>query len=447
MLLQSVAFSLKKPTVFRSSVTQARELVAHDSLPVDQLRELNDKLMLRQVRFAMTHTAFYKDFYRQAGIELGDATGPEIFTELPIVTKEHIRNHGAGFLSDEATAKNALRVATGGSTGEPLVMKRDARLNPRAYEWRLLNWWGLPPYVDTAIIYRFFRSKSGTLKQKALWWPSRRFQLDAFDMTPAAMTEFLNLYRKVRPGLLLGYVGGVLELARFAAREGMSLPGSPVIATTAAPISRAQRDEIEAAFGGTVYDHYRCGELNWIAGECAARDGLHVFEDLKRLEVLDVNQRPVPDGQSGRVTVTDFTNRVFPLVRYELGDITSVRTDPCECGMPYRRISSVQGRVSDALILPNGEVIAGEGLTGTFSKVTDAVKQFQIVQRPDYSIMVNVIPREKRDDPRIAEAVAAVQRVVKDAVPVSIAIVDSIPHTGGKTRFIVNETNSGEQNQ
>lgn len=443
MSLQSIAFSLKTATVFRSSIKQARELISHDSWSDEQLRDHNDHMMLRQIRFALEHTEFYTPFYREAGIELGDITSPAVFTHLPIVTKEHIREHGAKFLSDEATPKNALRVATGGSTGEPLVMKRDARANPRSYEWRLLDWWGLPPYVDTAIVYRFFRSRSGTLKQKVLWWPSKRFQLDAFSMTPEAMSEFIAAYRRIQPGLLLGYVGGVLELARFVAREGISLPGSPVIATTAAPISSGQREEIEAAFNGTVYDHYRCGELNWIAGECAQRDGLHVFEDLKRLDLVDGNHQSVADGQPGRVVLTDFTNRVFPLVRYQLGDITSIRTAACPCGMPYRRIDKVQGRVSDALILPNGEVIAGEGLTGTFSKVAEAVKQFQIIQRADHSIVVRVIPREDRDDPRIPVAVSAVRRAVNDAVPVSLEVVESIPHVGGKTRFIVNETTTG----
>lgn len=396
--------------------------------------------MLEQVRFAIGHTRFYPSYYREHGIELGDISSPEVIGQLPIVTKELVRARADEFRSDEATAKTSIPVATGGSTGEPLRMWRDARLSPRAYEWRLLSWWGLPPHVNTAIVYRFFRSRRGTLGQKILWWPSKRFQLDAFDMTPSRMTAFLDTYRRVRPELVLGYVGGILELARFIETHEISLPGSPVIATTAAPISLSQRQEIESAFGGTVYDHYRCAELNWVAGECATRDGLHVFEDLKRLEIVDSDHRPVREGEPGRVVVSDFTNRVFPLIRYQLGDVTSFLAGPCACGMPYRRIRSIEGRVSDALNLPDGKVIAGESLTGTFSRVAEAVKQFQIVQQADWSIVIKVVPQGDPSDPRIADALLPVRNSVGGAVPISLEIVDSIPHVGGKTAFIVNNT-------
>lgn len=444
MSLRSFAFSLKTATIFRSSLRTAQDLAAHDALSVERLRELSDRRMIQQVRFAMTQTAFYKDFYRKAGIELGDITSREVFEYLPVVTKEHVRERGAEFVSTEATDKNSRRVATGGSTGEPLIMKRDARVNPRAYEWRLLSWWGLAPYVDTAIVYRFFRDPKATLKQKAVWWPSKRFQLDAFHMTEEAMRAFLGEYARVRPGLMLGYVGGVLELARFAAREKLDVAGSPVIATTAAPVLWQQREEIESVFGGSVYDHYRCAELNWIAGECRERDGLHVFEDLKRLELVDSDLKPVSRGEIGQVVVTDFTNRVFPLVRYHLGDITSVKSGPCACGMPYLRIDNVRGRVSDAAVLPDGDVIAGEALAQTFSKVAEAVKQFQIYQHADHAITVKVIPRLAADDPRIQDAVEAVRKSVRDAVPVSLEIVDSLPHEGGKIRFIVSEVDRAD---
>lgn len=441
MSLRSISFSLRAATVFRSSVRTARELASHDQYSRERLRELNDRLMIRQVRFAMTETKFYKRFYHEAGIELGDVTSRDVFQYLPVVTKGHVREYANEFASREASAKTALRVATGGSTGEPLAMKRDARVHARAYEWRLLRWWGLPPYVDTAIVYRFFRSPAATLKQQAVWFPSRRFQLDAFNMTPDAMRAFLESYRKIKPGLLIGYAGGVLELARFAAKEEIELPGSPVVATTAAPITWRQREEIEAVTGGRVYDHYRCAELNWIAGECERREGLHVFEDLKRVEVVDRNQQPVVAGEPGEVVVTDFTNRVFPLIRYQLGDITSVRPDPCTCGMPYMRIDNVKGRVSDSAILPNGEVIAGEALAQTFSRVAEAVKQFQVHQLPDYSIVVRVIPRgsSQDDHDRIVSAVDAVRTVVRDAVPVSLEVVSEIPHDGGKIRFVISE--------
>lgn len=437
MDLRRAAFRAKVASpVFGPSWRDYCELVRHDGLSADEIRALNERAMLRQARFAYEHTAFYPRHYRDHGIEAGDLARPDVLSHLPLVTKEHIRERGSEFLSDECNPKTSGRVATGGSTGEPLAMKRDTRLNARAYEWRLMRWWGLAPYVDTAIVYRFFRSRTDTLKQGAVWWPSRRFQLDAFNMTRASMDDFLAMYRAIRPEFVLGYTGGVLELARHAQERGLVLPGSPVIATTAAPVPWPLREEIEAAFGGRVYDHYRSAELNWIAGECRNRDGLHVFEDLKRVEVVDAAGDPVPDGQEGEVVVTDLTNRVFPLVRYRLGDVSARVAGSCRCRLPYPRIRSIGGRVSDSVVLPGGDVIAGESLAQAFSRVAEAVRQFQVHQLPDHSISVKVIPTGSPDDPRIAEAVDRLRSVVHGAVPVRLEFVDGIPHDGGKVRFI-----------
>lgn len=436
MDLRRVSFAVKTATVFRSSKSTLDALVRHDATSPEVVRAYNEQAMLGQVRFAWEHTAFYPRFYKEHGIERGDLERPETLHALPLVTKAHVRERGADFMSDECTPKTSGRVATGGSTGEPLVMKRDTRLDARAYEWRLMRWWGLEPYVDTAIVYRFFRSSRGTRKQAAVWWPSRRFQLDAFDMNRAAMDAFLKHYIAVRPAFVIGYTGGVLELARHALAQGLTLPGSPVIATTAAPLLWPQREEIEAGFGGRAYDHYRSAELNWIAGECRHRDGLHVFEDLKRVEVVDGAGNKVSDGTSGELVVTDLTNRVFPLIRYRVGDISTRMSEPCACGLPYGRIKSVGGRVTDAIVLPGGEVIAGEALAQTFSRVAEAVRQFQVHQLADRAIVVKVIPAGDPDDERIAQAVAAVRRVVRDSVPVALEIVDSIPHDGGKIRYV-----------
>lgn len=439
MGVRELSFALKTASVFRSSMLVHRDLAAHDRLSADALQALNDKLMLDQVRFAMSHTDFYRDHYREAGIELGDVTDPDVLRSLPPVTKEQVRERHDAFISDEATDANSRRVATGGSTGEPLVMKRDTRANPRAYEWRLQGWWGVPPWSDTGIVYRFFRSPRETLKQQAVWWPSRRFQLDAFAMTPAAMSGFLDTYDRVQPGFLIGYVGGVLELARFAAQQHRRVVGSPVIATTAAPVTWSQREEIEAVFGGRVYDHYRCAELNWIAGECRHRSGLHVFDDLKRVEVLGEDGTETTAGVSGELVVTDFTNRVFPLIRYRTGDISARIEGPCGCGMHYSRIENVRGRVTEAALLPSGEVIAGEALAQTFSKVAEAVRQFQVHQHEDMSITLRVIPKGRADDPRIGAAVQAVRSVVSDQVPVRLEIVDALPHHGGKIRYVTSD--------
>jgi phenylacetate-CoA ligase len=247
-------------------------------------------------------------------------------------------------------------------------------------------------------------------------------------------------WERVKPALLIGYVGGIAELAAKLERAGRRVPSPRAVAVTAAPITAAQRLTIERAFGAPVYDHYRSAEVPWMAGECTAHQGLHTFADVRVVEVVDEADRAVTAGQTGEVVATDLTNRVFPLIRYRLGDRTSPIAGMCPCGVTLPRIEPVSGRVSDAIHLPDGQVVPGESLTQTFRAAVHAVRQFQIHQQLDYSVVIRCIPAVGSDaQDAIDAAVARVREIVMDKVPVRLEIVDSIPHVGGKIRYILSD--------
>lgn len=207
-----------------------------------------------------------------------------------------------------------------------------------------------------------------------------------------------------------------------------------------------QRAEIEAAFRAPVYDHYRCAGVPWMAGECAEREGLHAFSDVRKLEVVDALDQPVDPGTSGEVVVTDLTNRVFPLVRYRLGDRTSPISGPWRCGMTLPRIKPVSGRLTEAAYLPGGRVVAGEALAQVFSKVPEAVRQFQIHQLEDYSLKVLCIPSTAPDAAHsIGRVVEQLREMVNDEVPVHLQIVEDIAHDGGQIRYIRSDISRSPQ--
>lgn len=437
MSVRGAVFAAKAKTVLRADDALWRELTANDRLDAEAMDRLRTQRFLAQARFAMTHTEYYRDLYRDAGITDDDLRDPAVLAELPIVEKADIREHGERFHSDEYTDRIAVRVATGGSTGKPLVMARDQRVRGRAFEWRLLGWWGIEPWVHTGIVQRLFRTPREAMLQQVGWWPSQRFFLDAFDMTPDTMEAFLARYRKVAPELLLGYVGGVLELARYVLDRGYELPPARAVTVIAAPVTEQQRATMTEAFGAPVYDHYRCAEANWMAGECGERAGLHTFDDIRNVELVGSDGRPVGPGERGEVVITDFTNRIFPLVRYRLGDISAPIEGPCPCGRPYRRIENVSGRRTDAIVLPDGRMLAGEGLAQIYSKVAECVDQFQLHQLADHSVVVRVIPTSHPDAvAAIEEKTEELRTMLEHEVPVTLELVDDIGHDGGKIRYV-----------
>ena len=287
------------------------------------------------VRFAMAHTAYYRERYARAGIDPRDLADPQSFQSLPVLERAEVRENFERIRSAEATPSNVQRAVTGGTTGEPLRVLRDDRANHRTLGWRLHRWWGVGPSDNKA------RHLAGR-RHRFLEDPATRGALvahpHAWRWTPTTSTsgpppKFLDGWERIRPALLTGYVGAVIELAQFVKRSGRAIPPPKAVATTSAPITPGQKQFLAEVFGAPVYDHYQCVESPMLAGECARSDGLHVFADSRWVEILDGDGRAVGPGETGNVVITDFRNRVFPLIRYRLGDLARWK----EGAVPVRR--------------------------------------------------------------------------------------------------------------
>lgn len=436
---RATIFAAKTSTLRSGAGAFHRQLLANQQLAPEQLRALQDQLAEQIVRTAMHDSPYYRRTYGARGVDPGALAEPGAWAELPLLDRATIKQHSAEFPTPEATARNTRPALTGGSTGEPLRTMHDARVPSLALAWRMYSWWGIEPYDDLARIGRWSFGRLASLKNTASWWPSRQVYLDAALISEETMTDFHRSLTRIRPHLLEGYVGALLEFADFLERRGLSVPAPLAVATTAAPLTDPARTRLQSVFGAPVHDEYRGSEFGWIAGECGRRDGLHVFAEVRRLEIVDDEGRPAPPGVLGDIVITDLRNRVFPLIRYRTGDRGILRSTACPCGLPLPLMEQPQGRTVDVLHLPSGAALAHR-LTALFSHHPDSVRLFQIHQQADYSLTVRVVegegPRARR---HIEEAVQGLRERIHDEVPVRLEYVDSLPYTGGKTKYILSD--------
>lgn len=86
--------------------------------------------------------------------------------------------------------------------------------------------------------------------------------------------------------------------------------------------------------------------------DCAARAGIHVWEDHFFVEIVDpATGAGVPDGREGELVVTTLTREGLPLVRYRTHDLTRiVSRERCECGRTSLRLDRLRGRTDDMVI-------------------------------------------------------------------------------------------------
>lgn len=434
-----LAFTVKSRTVRRPLGTYLDELVHNERLPLHDLNALTDRRAASIASFAATQSPYYERRFREAGISLARIEDVDEWTRIPLSGRGDFKAHEFDILSTEANDRTARLGKTGGSTGEPLRTRHDNRAATLALAWRMYGWWGVQPWDNLARVGRWGFGIKDSLKNAVTWWPSKQVYLDATLFDADSMRAFHRRLVRTRPALIEGYVGAMLEFADFLEAEGLRIPKPRAIATTAAVLNDNARRRLENVYETEIFDEYRGSEVNWLAGECRAHAGLHMNSDARLIEVVDPDGRRVEPGEIGDIAITDFTNRVFPIIRYRPGDRARLLAAPCDCGVTLPLMDYPEGRTTDMVRLPSGKAI-NHGLMAMFADHPEAVRVFQIHQHADYSLNISIV---RGDDPaadaHVDEAVKKVRRRINDEVAVRVAYVDSLQYTNGKLKYLISD--------
>ena len=111
----------------------------------------------------------------------------------------------------------------------------------------------------------------------------------------------------------------------------------------------AQRRRFAADWGAQVLDaSYGSTETGTMAAACD-RGALHLLAAGHLLELRDGDgARPLTPAAEGELVTTTLNNHARPLLRYATGDVVSVGSTPCGCGLALPTVR-VHGRTDDTV--------------------------------------------------------------------------------------------------
>lgn len=149
----------------------------------------------------------------------------------------------------------------------------------------------------------------------------------------------------------------------------------------------------------------------------------------------------VSKGDLGDVLITDLNTLGFPLIKYRLGDRSRLLEDCEESEDGFQKIAFVQGRTSDMLYLPDGDVLDGSFLTTICDNYSAHISCYQIHQSDDYNVTFRVIPKNAdRSHYSIINKIADNFRsLVKNTIDIKVEITDKIEDFAGKRKFIISD--------
>jgi phenylacetate-CoA ligase len=307
----------------------------------------------------LAYMARASPFYRE---RLGGARVRRVedLPELPVTTKEELRASQAArppFGEHLCAPREALvRLhVTSGTTGEPVAIgftRRDHEANC-AVGGAAFRIAGLREDDVVAHCLNYALYAGGIADHMAL-------EACGATVVPVGVGQsrrLLDLIARLGISALFGTLSFPAHLAGRARDAGLDprALGLRHIVTAGEPGAglRAVRGEIEATWGATVADSFGMSDVwSTMAGECEAREGLHLTTEGHAIpELVDpAGGAPVAlrDGAFGELVWTHLRREASPLLRYRSGDLARVWTSPCACGRAGTRIR-IEGRVDDML--------------------------------------------------------------------------------------------------
>ena len=389
---------------------------------------------------AHSSVPFYRTLFRSIGFDPTQARLPEDLHKIPILTKSILTSASQNLIAEDIDSKSLMRNASGGSTGKPVefYQNQDYWESSQASRRMILNWWGIVPGEPMASIWGTDRDISQWTWKESLYQKVCQVRIcNAFAMTENRMEQFARGLHEWQPRFVNGYATALELFARFVLDHPEFQIRPVAVESSAETLTDSQRQIIEKAFAAPVYNFYGSREVNNLAAECPAHEGLHTNMLSRFIEVVDEKGNPQPAGHCGRILVTDLSNPVMPFIRYENEDIGSWSAHPCSCGRPFRLLEKVWGRSSDFISTPSGKLIHGEYFTHLFYHHPE-VKIFQVLQESIDRVKVSVVLQPDVKNFSLGEIHEKMTLALGQGIHCEVSAVDSIPlPASGKHRFTI----------
>jgi len=326
--------------------------------PVEEMRgrEALEALQLERLRQTVARIAARNpDYHRHLGkVAPADLGRLDDLRGLPFLTKERLRD---AYPYDLACLGSdpVLRVhMSSGSTGAPIVNPYTAA---DVQQWREVMARSLATAGVTARDVISITASFGLFTGGfGFHYGAEAIGAMVIPVGAGRTLLQLQLIRDLQATILVGIATYPLRLIEVARQEGFDFRQTRLrVAILGSEMwSDELRARIEEAMGVRTYDLIGMTETGGpgMGIDCAARDGIHVWDDHYLVEIVDPETGSVrPDGKLGELVVTTLTRQGLPLVRYRTRDLTRIRSrERCACARTGVRIDRLQGRSDDMVI-------------------------------------------------------------------------------------------------
>jgi phenylacetate-CoA ligase len=334
--------------------------------------------------------------------------------DLPVLDKENLQRPLIERLSKGYSLSNVYINKTSGSSGTPFIFAKDKYSHAMTWASNILRfgWHGIDfNHSYQARFYGIPKEFAAHKKERIKDFFMHRYRFPIFDLSDAVLKQFMEKFKQTKFDYINGYTSSIVLFAKFLAKKNLVLkdicPTLKVCMVTSEMLFEDDRKLLEIQFGIPIVNEYGASELDLIAFENPEGEWQMNTETLF-VEILDENNRPVPNGTEGRIVITSLFNKAHPFIRYEIGDI-GILDEKSTLSKPI--LKKLIGRTNDVAILPSGKKSPGLTfyyITKTIIEDDGNVKEFVIKQTATDTFVI----KYSSDRTLTSEQIKAIEKAI-----------------------------------
>ncbi|NTV00483.1 MAG: phenylacetate--CoA ligase [Methanoregulaceae archaeon] len=420
-----------------------------EEMPPEDLKRLQYRLLKTLVYRFYSFSPFYHDRMREAGVHPDDIRGLEDIRKLPFMYKSDLRDNYPDKIF-VATQDDLVRYhVSSGTTGKPTVVgytRNDLENWTNSLARGLVSCGiGRGDVLQVSYGYGLFTGGLG------LHYGAERVGATVLPTSVGNTERQIELMQDLHTTAIACTPSYLLHMGEVAEKMGVSIRDDTDLRTGilgAEPWSDAMKARMEERLGIKAYDIYGTSELSGpMFCECTAQNGFHVWGDLAYIEILDQKSgEPLAPGEKGEMVITMLQKEALPMVRFRIGDISSIDDAVCPCGRTHPRVMRISGRVDDMLIIRGINVFPSQ-IEYALLTIPEVGQHFMIeVDRKGAldDMLVKVEVAKEAFSDRITDLMAIRKKVehrlrnaLNVAVDVELVEPGSLPRFEGKAKRVI----------
>jgi phenylacetate-CoA ligase len=422
-----------------------------EEMPKEDLQRMQYKLLKSLVYRLYSFSPFYHDRMKEQKVHPDDIKELADVRKLPFMFKRDLRD---GYPDKIFTASQEELVryhVSSGTTGKPTVVgytQNDIDLWTTSLARALTSaGLGRGDVMQVSYGYGLFTGGLG------LHYGAERIGATVLPTSVGNTERQIELMQDLGTTAIACTPSYLLHMGEVAEKMGVSIKKDTKLRTGilgAEPWTEGMRNRIQDWLGIRAYDIFGTSELSGpMFTECTEQNGFHVWSDIALTEIIDPKtEEPLEPGEKGELTVTMLKKEALPMIRYRIGDITSMDDSPCACGRTHPRVKRITGRVDDMLIIRGINVFPSQ-VEYALMEIPEVGQHFQIVVERKGALddmLVRVELNKEAFSDKITDIMKVRQKVehrLKNSLNVNadVELVEpgSLPRFEGKSKKVIDK--------